>query len=212
LKLTGKPCGASFFDAACYRIFLTRFLNSLNSFQVKLHAYSLRPKEIYLLATPSSPTGISNLLNSTNQAYSEYFNERFNRAINVWGGPTLSSPVLEDQFCLNCQKYIERIALRDLDIDHPGAYEWSSYCLNAFGSKTRFLSPHPAYLKFLNGTTRPYHRYREFIAAPFGSDVERHIRNTLSSSSFESFPVNTISGTDVIKSNVGLRFNARRQN
>jgi histidyl-tRNA synthetase len=138
LKLTGKSRGASFFDAACYRIFLTRFLNCLNSFQVKLHAYSLRTKEIYLLVTPSSPTGISNLLNSINQAYSEYFNERFSRAINVWGGSPLSSPVLEDQFCLNCQKYIERIALRDLDIDHPGAYEWSSYCLNAFGSKARF--------------------------------------------------------------------------
>ncbi len=121
LKLTGKSCGARFFDAACYRVFLTRLLNCLNSFQVKLHAYSLRPREIYLLATPSSPTGISNLLNLINQAYSEYFNERFSRAINVWGGSTLSSPVLENRFYLNCQKYIERIALRDLDIDHPAS-------------------------------------------------------------------------------------------
>ena len=62
IYVTGKTCSDSFFDEAGYNYYLVRLLNSVNNFHVKLHAYSLLSKEIYLLLTPGIPERPSSLV------------------------------------------------------------------------------------------------------------------------------------------------------
>ena len=176
IVLTGQSCGTSFFDRACYRFYLKRFSNSLCNFHVRLHAYSLLANEILLLATPLTPSAMSRLISSVNRAYSDYYNDRFGRAVSVFGAPP-TRIVAKNELALEVQKYIERAALHNTGIEHPGAYEWSSYCANSFGCKSSFLTPHGAYQKFLRAHSHPYQSYREFVARPFDSAYEDFLRS-----------------------------------
>ena len=75
--LKERTSSTGFYDDACYAFYLLRLMHCLNSYRVKLHAYLLRPKEIWLLITPGTPTGFDSLQRFLNRAYSDYFNNRF---------------------------------------------------------------------------------------------------------------------------------------
>ena len=162
------PCAAvghGFFDDACCKYYLIRLLNSLNNYHVRLHAYCLLHDEIFLLLTPGTVTGISNLLAHLNLAYSNYFNRRFRRKARVWSDSVFSYELDRDDLVLFAQKYVERLPVTRKLVLHGGVYKWSRYCCNAFGGSRLFLSPHPAFLRYLGSRTgNAFEQYRAFIA------------------------------------------------
>lgn len=174
-------CGDAFYDNACYRFYLLRLLNSLRQCQVRLHAYCLLANEITLLLTPDTPFGISSLLRSVNSQYRRYYQQRFERMFDVWAGPRKSSLVQGHALILDCQKYIERLPI-DLNIEqHPGAYEWSSYCANAFGIRYPHLTRHSGLEEFLEIPDQPFRAYRDFIARPFSKAYRDYLNSRLQS-------------------------------
>lgn len=179
IYVTGKTCSDSFFDEAGYNYYLVRLLNSVNNFHVKLHAYSLLSKEIYLLLTPGIPNGLPRLLRSLNRSYSDYFNQRFERKSDVWSPHFSSSLIQGDPLILDCQKFVERIAMQSKRLSHPGIHHWSSYSANSFGGKSAFLVPHRALVTFLKNKSEPYKQYREFIAQPFSDAYEMYLLSRL---------------------------------
>lgn len=167
ISLESRIVGAGFCDDACFKFYLLRLFNCLNVFQVKLHAYLLLPNEVYLLVTPGSPFCLMNLIRTINRSYSDYFNARFGRAVKVWRDNPRSSLVQEATLALSCQKFMERRPLACLKLSHPGMYRWSSYCANAFGGDSHFLTPLDAYRAFISNYSNPYKSYREYIVTPF---------------------------------------------
>lgn len=181
VSLDSRIAGDGFCDDACYKFYLLRLFNCLNQFQIKLHAYLLLPNEVSLLVTPGSPFCLGNLIRTINRSYSEYFNVRFGRAVNVWSATLRSSLVQEGTLALQCQKYIERRPLTDSQLIHPGIYRWSSYCANAFGGDFRYLKPLDAYKAFIIEATNPYKAYREYIATPFKREFDLYLRRRIES-------------------------------
>ena len=171
--LVERRTGCSgFYDDACYQFYLLRLLNCINAYHVRLHAYFFQANEIWLLVTPGTPTGVTSLLRFLNQAYSNYFNARFDRSVNarsmdIWSNTIVSSLIQGNSLVLDCQKYIERAAFSRGVVTHPGAYKWSSYCANSFGGALQYLTPHPAYNAFIEGIANPHSHYRDFISIPF---------------------------------------------
>jgi putative transposase len=170
-----RIAGNGFCDDACFNFYLRHLLNSLNVFQLKLHAYLLLPNEVCLLVTPGTPYCVIRLMRSLNRAYSEYFNARFERTVKVWCDIPRCSLIRETKMALECQKYIERRPLASLELDHPGRYRWSSYCANAFGGDSYFLTPLEAYRAMLCENPNPYRSYRDHIATPFAKEFQRHL-------------------------------------
>lgn len=173
--LNSDACGGGFVDDYCQRYFLTRLVNALRPFHVQLHAYAILNKEAYLLLTPGSATGLYALLNSVDENYTEYYQQRFERDSTPIKKNFGISRVDGKALALDCQKYIER---RPLDCglrQHAGAYEWSSYSANSFGCRSPYITPHKGFSGFLSSSTSPYRRYRELIATPFISNYLSYI-------------------------------------
>lgn len=161
-----------FHDGPCYRQYMNRLLNCLAAYQVRLHAYVLMPNEVQLLLTPATPFAIASLMKVVNNAYAQYFNTRFDRCGYLFKALFKSSVMLSQEAVLQCQKYIELAPVRERLVRHPGVYQWSSYCLNAFGGHGKKITPHDQYQQFsLNNPkhceSNRFKRYREFLAMDF---------------------------------------------
>lgn len=165
ILLEGHNGNNCFYDAACYRYYLARLTSALPAFQIALHAYVLLPNEIQLLLTPSTPTGISQLMKLVGGAYVQYFNGRFARSGSLWKGRYKSSLIQADFRLLACQRYMETAPQRQQLVTHPGEYAWSSYCANAFGGNA-VLTPHEEMRKAGRSRSNRFKYYREFLASP----------------------------------------------
>ena len=174
-----RDCGNGFFDAACKKYYKIKLLNSLRTYQVKLHSFCIMDNEVFLLGTPTTPTGFAALINYVNRSYTEYFNQRYERKLPSWCQLVCSSFIQGDQLILDCQKYVERYPLQEFSLSNPGMYEFSSHCSNCFGGQMGFLVPHPAFTKLLTNIPNPHGHYREFVAAPFPHPYQLYLDKNL---------------------------------
>lgn len=174
-----KTFGTGFFDDACKEFYLRRLLNCQNVFQVHLHAYLLMEKEIFLLLTPLTPTGFSSYCRFLNRSYSRYYKVRFTRGVQTWKDTATVCQLPSDNLILDCQKFVERYALGFNNTHHPGEYRYSSYCVNAFTHKPRYLKQQRAVRCFVENKPNGLERYREFIATPFREEYERFLHSRL---------------------------------
>ena len=182
LTITGNCCGDAFIDDACYQFYLLRMLNSLHIFKLQLHAYLLLPNTIYLLLSPECQYGLTGLLDHCNKSYTGYFRSRFQRDSSPLSKQYTLSLVQGHELSLDCQKFVERRVL-DLGVrEHAGAYRWSSYCINSFGARSRYLMPLPAQTSFLKEGPDPYRRYRDFVAEPFPRGYLDYLNHRIESS------------------------------
>ena len=177
-------CGSvCFFDDACYKVYLTRLISCLSVYQVELHSYVLLAGEIRLLMTPSTPSGISSLMQVVSGAYVQYFNDRFERNGTLWKGRFKSSLIQGDELILNCHKYIELEPARLKLVSNPGTYQWSSYCINGFGGHGNGVTAHQCYDDFGALAVNRFQQYRDFVAEGFSSESHRLLEHQLSTGS-----------------------------
>ena len=172
-----KAFGTGFFDDACKEFYLRRLLHCQKAFHVQLHAYLLMEKELFLVFTPSTPSGFDSFVRFLNDSYSRYYLIRFARRVFAWQNEPLVCRILGDNLTLDCQKFVERHVLDFNSESHPGEYGYSSYCANAFTYKPIFLKRHRAVRQFINIDTNGLQRYRNFIARPFREEYHLLLRN-----------------------------------
>lgn len=168
-----------FFDDACYQFYLRRLFHSLGFFQVTLHAYALLPDQIWLLVTPRTRFAARALLVSVNRAYGEYFNTRFSRRCKPWSSPLHQIPAQTAGEVLVCQKLVECEPLNSGCVQQVGSWRWSSYAINAFGSKHRFVTRHPAVSAFLQQAPDPGSAYREYVRSRFARGQYEYLRTRI---------------------------------
>jgi|APSaa5957512576_1039674.scaffolds.fasta_scaffold06293_2 putative transposase len=155
-----------FYDEACFKYYLLRLLQCSPSFEISLHSYALFENEILLLCTPMSLIEQNLFLKFLNKSYSEYFNSRFERSAKVWNS-NHSMCCVDESNVMTYQKYIENSPVSRGLTDHPGTYEWSSYCSNCFNRRPPFLTPHSRFREIYVSHINPHEAYRGFIARPF---------------------------------------------
>jgi REP element-mobilizing transposase RayT len=177
--LKNTRCGEGFYDAACYEFYLKRLHHSLNQFQVKLHAYCFLANEIYLLLTPSTPLGLTHLLDSLNSQYAGYYNLRFERQTRKCHWRSTSSLIHGDVLALDCQKFIETLPKNLGLVNHPGTHHWSSYCSNAFCMKSTWLTPHNGYRVFLQNKAHSLGAYRDYLDVQFAVGYVSYLTHKL---------------------------------
>jgi len=95
------------------------------------------------------------------QRYVQYFNRRHTRTGTLWEGRFRSCLVLDEDYFLACQRYIELNPVRAHMVDKPEHYPWSSYQTNALGHDSPLLKPHLAYLRLHHETITRQALYRQ---------------------------------------------------
>ena len=171
-----RTLGTGFFDDACREFYLRRLLNCQHVFRVKLHAYLLLRKELFLVFTPLTPSGFNTFVRFLNKSYSRYYSIRFARTVSVWRDEPAICRLPSERLVLDCQKFVEIDSGREC---HPGKYRDSSYCSNAFTIKQNDLRRHRAVERFITMETVCLQRYRDFIASPFRAEYARFLKSRL---------------------------------
>ncbi len=94
----GNNRQATFFTDDDYAVYLDRPGECASKFKVSVHAFILMSNHVHLLATPSTKTGASELMQSVGRYYVLYINKTYARFGTLWEGRFKSAPVDEDGY------------------------------------------------------------------------------------------------------------------
>jgi putative transposase len=126
------------------------YLSILNETAIKqdcqIHAFVLMSNKIHILATPSTPDGISQLMKAIGQRYVSYINKLEKRSGTLWDGRYKASLVEPGHCLIACMRYIEMASVRSATVKIPKDYRFSSYRANAQGEEVGVkITPHQSY-------------------------------------------------------------------
>lgn len=173
-----NPC---FFCRGDYQVYLAMMKDALKEFECVVHAYTLMPNHVHLLASPKNASAPAGLMKRLGQRYVQYINRRYNRVGTLWQGRYHSSLVDTDSYFLACQRYIELNPVRAGIVGHPVDYEWSSYRVHAHGQACEIVVPHELYISIgENGRTRE-EGYRAMFIEPLPQSTLDQVRQATKS-------------------------------
>jgi len=119
------------------------YLNCLERYKKKykfcLFAFCLMKNHVHLLIKTTKSGTISKIMQSLTLAHIRFYNKKYNRCGHVWQGRFCSSIVGDDDYLLNCMRYIEQNPLRAGFVSSIGEYFWSSYKLQCRNTESRLL-------------------------------------------------------------------------
>jgi putative transposase len=155
-----EPC---FFADSDYQFYLECLKDALERYRVALHAYVLMTNHVHLLMTPTSPPGISRVMQSVGRRYVQYVNLTYRRSGTLWEGRHKASLVQADTYLLKCYRYIELNPVAADMVHHPADYRWSSYRAHAHGEANALIRDHELYESLGTFSAERQHAYRELF-------------------------------------------------
>ncbi len=170
-----NPC---FFANDDRRFYLTCLGEACQRYAVSLHAYVLMTNHVHLLMTPTSPEGISRVMQLVGNRYVQYVNRTYRRTGTLWEGRHKSSLVDAERYLLCCYRYIELNPLRARIVLHPADYPWSSYRNHANGQVDPLVVDHEAFLRLGRTPAERQHSYRALASTNLDERDVRTIRQS----------------------------------
>lgn len=168
-----QTCFACNQDMAFYASLLYEYSTK---FSVSLHAWVFMTNHVHLLATPCSPGGVSNMMQSVGRRYVRYFNREYRRSGTLWEGRFKSSLVQSEMYLLQCQRYIELNPVRAGMVVDPAQYSWSSYQCHALGKIISMCKPHDEYLSLGETDSQRQRAYRGLFCLHVDDELIKDIR------------------------------------
>lgn len=171
-------CFGSECDMAAYASWLQEYSAK---FSVEVHAWVFMTNHVHLLLTPRVKSGVSKMMQALGRRYVQYYNYTYQRSGTLWEGRFKSCVVQEENYLLECYRYIELNPVRADMVEHPGDYSWSSYRVNAEGCQSALCTPHHRYLELGNNEQERERTYKEFVLRNTDQeniDEIRHITNS----------------------------------
>lgn len=160
-----------------FAIYASLLRKAAQRWDVAVHAWVFMSNHVHILMTPAREGGISRLMHQLGSSYVRYFNQRTGRSGTLWEDRFQSCLVQDDEYLLQCYRYIELNPVRAGMVEHPAEYPWSSYRSNADGVPSSLLTPHPTYLELGNESTR-HQRYRSMFEMQDLEQRDELIRQT----------------------------------
>jgi putative transposase len=135
-----------FFSEQDYLYYLDVLNETAIKYKCQIHAFALMSNHIYILATPTTLDGISQLMKGVGQRYVSYINKLEKRTGTLWDGRYKASLVEDGDYLIDCMRYIEMTPVRSKIGKTTKNYQWSSYRTNAYGMDTGIkITAHESY-------------------------------------------------------------------
>ncbi len=141
----GNNRQACFYDEEDYQLYLDLLQDYSQATGCTVHAYVLMTNHVHILLTPKEKESVGQLMKRLGQRYVQSINRRYRRSGTLWEGRFRSCIAQEDNYLLECQRYIELNPVRAKMVEHPADYKWSSYRCNAQGEGNTLIQPHFMY-------------------------------------------------------------------
>ena len=129
-----------FIDNADYKKYLRLLKRYKKEFSVAIYAYCLMPNHIHLILKPFKLDHFSRFMKVFHQTYTQYFNNKYQKAGHLWQGRFKSFLINDEQYFLDCIKYIEFNPIRAQIATSLNDYLWSSYHVRILGKKNGMLN------------------------------------------------------------------------
>jgi putative transposase len=159
----GNNRQACFFSDDDYLFYLECLQEYSQKTNCMIHGYVLMTKHVHLLLTPRDSESVGQLMKRLGQRYVQYVNRTYQRRGTLWEGRYRSCIAQEDNYLLQCLRYIELNPVRAEMVLHPADYRWSSYRTNAEGERNKLINPHFMYEKLGLTDTARQENYRELF-------------------------------------------------
>jgi putative transposase len=172
----GNNRQACFYAEDDYRVYLQWLWQYARETRCAVHAYVLMTNHVHLLLTPTTASGVGELMKRLGQRYVQYINRTYRRSGTLWEGRFRSCLTQEESYVLGCYRYIELNPVQAGMVEHPGDYRWSSYRTNAQGATDSGLKPHECYLALAKGKEARQAVYRELLRYPLDPGLVGAIR------------------------------------
>lgn len=134
-----------FFEQAHYEFYLFCLKDAATTYGCDIHAYTLLPNHVHLLATPHEPDSIPKTVQSIGRRYVQYINSTCKRSGTLWEGRYRSCLVEPGDRLLDCYRYIELDAVRSGLVSDAKDYTWSSYRYHTLGENNAIITSHARY-------------------------------------------------------------------
>jgi putative transposase len=175
----GNNRQACFYTDNDYRLYLELLDAACRVHDCSLHAYVLMTNHVHLLMTPSTPDGVSRVMQDLGRDFVRAINRTYRRTGTLWEGRFKSSLVDTSRYCLICYRYIELNPVRAGMVSHPADYPWSSYQCNALGKPAAPVTPHDCWLLLGEDDATRRAAYRALVRDTLDRlDIER-IRHSI---------------------------------
>jgi len=117
-------------DYTYYLRLAKRYKSKLN---IRLFGFCLLPSSIHLIVQSPQARNVSHFMQRVSQAYSLYYNRKYERQGRLWHGRFRSTALYYDEDLFECIKYVEFIPVR-LGLAHsPIEYPFSSCSFRILG-------------------------------------------------------------------------------
>ncbi|MBJ7379975.1 MAG: transposase [Polynucleobacter sp.] len=126
------------------RVYLDWLRIAAKDFACQVHAFALLPNYAHLLLTPSKEESLARTMQSLGRRYAQYFNRQHRHTGTIWEGRFRSS-LIDPQFFLQCQRFIELTPVRVGLESKPEDFRWTSYRDHIGGKGEGWLNDHPQF-------------------------------------------------------------------
>jgi len=139
-----------FTSSADYQTLLDLLLENAKKFEVAIHAYVLMSNHFHLLATPSTPDGLPQMMQAVGRRYVRYFNDMQHRSGTLWEGRYKSTVIQTNRYLLACMAYIDLNPVRAGLVAQPQDYPWSSHGHYVGRRIDKLITPHALFWELGN--------------------------------------------------------------
>lgn len=165
----GNNRQAIFVDDEDFEMLHALWVENAQKCDVAVHAYVLMENHFHLLATPSSESGVPQMMQAVGRRYVQYFNRRHGRSGTLWEGRYRSSVLQADRYLLPCMVYMDLNPVRAGQVAHAGDYRWSSNAHWLGVRLDRLLTPHAQFWELGNTPFAREAAYAELVQRGLGS-------------------------------------------
>ena len=160
-----------FFSDEDRRTYLEWLREAARQFGCAVHAFALMPNHVHLLMTPQSEDSLAKTMQSLGRRYAQYFNQQHRRSGTIWEGRYRSSLIDPDYF-LRCQRYIELNPVRAGFESNPQSSTWTSFSAHIGESSESWLVDHQYFWRLGNTPFERQMNWASFVkeGAPHWED------------------------------------------
>ncbi|MGI4813981.1 MAG: transposase [Janthinobacterium lividum] len=167
--------GPAFLDDGDYRFYLDCLRMAAREGGVAIHAYSLTPEAVRLLATPSHESAMPTVIQALGRRYVAHFNRRHQRAGKLWNGRYRATVLEADRYFLACSRFVETAPVGAGHAPDSEIWRWSSYAHHVGMTVDPVITDHPAYWALGNTPFERQHAYRQLCESPLPAPLVQEI-------------------------------------
>lgn len=164
-------------------------------------------KHIHILVTPADKQGVGRMMQAVGRHYVPYINHTYGTSGSIWEGRYKASLVEEDDYLLQCMRYIELNPVRANMVRAPSQYRWSSYRCNGQAKGDPLIEAHPLYLSLERSAQARVEAYKELFKTHVDEQSLEDIRAAWQSGT----PLGSDHFLEVIEKKLGARVGQTRR-